>query len=190
LLLRPLSAKLLEPTIPESKGWIRREDLLAISGRSRKELMKLAREKGVSGYSTPAGGCLLTDPAFALRVRDLLEHDMLTLREMRRLTVGRHFRLPLGSKLIVGRNEADNETLTEMVGPGDTVLSTPGCPGPTAILSGCDAAREEGLAASVVARYSDDSRKGLVGVLISSTGGERTMDAAPLDPDRVKELMI
>jgi tRNA U34 2-thiouridine synthase MnmA/TrmU len=190
LLLRPLSAKLLDPTIPESRGWVRRDDLLAISGRSRKELIRLAHQKGITGYSTPAGGCLLTDPGYALRVRDLMAHDMLTLRDVKRLAVGRHFRLPQGSKLIVGRNEADNEALTGMAGPGDTVLSTPYCPGPTAVLSGDGAEEEAGLAAGVVARYSDDRQKGLVSVLIVSKETERIEDVAPLDPGRVRELMI
>jgi tRNA-specific 2-thiouridylase len=190
LLLRPLSARLLEPTVPETKGWVRREALLAISGRSRKELMRLAAEKGITGYSTPAGGCLLTDPAFALRVRDLMTHGMLTLGEMQRLTVGRHFRLPQGSKLIVGRNQADNEALASRVRPADTVLTTPECPGPTAVLSGEEAASEEGLAAAIVARYSDDRHKNLVRIRIVAGDSERVEDVVPLDPEAARRMMI
>ncbi len=43
LVLRPLSAKLLPLSIPEEKGWVNRDRLLAISGRSRKPQIALAK---------------------------------------------------------------------------------------------------------------------------------------------------
>ena len=135
LLLRPLSAKLLAPTIPEIEGWVNRDALLAVSGRSRKELIKLAGELGVTGYTTPGGGCLLTDPKFAGRVRDLLAHDTFTLDDVELLKVGRHLRFPGGPKLVVGRNEGDNEELESLAVEGDTVLTTEECPGPVAMSS-------------------------------------------------------
>lgn len=190
LLVRPLSALLLDPTIPEQKGWVKRDDFLAISGRSRKELMRLAEAKGITGYATPAGGCLLTDPHFSVRVRDLLDYGMLTLREARRLTMGRHFRLPGGSKLIVGRNENDNEALTETAVPSDTVLTTPECPGPVGILTGEDSAHEESMAAGIIARYSDGRPTGCVKISIQSGGVTRVEEVSPLDPNEVKRLMI
>jgi tRNA U34 2-thiouridine synthase MnmA/TrmU len=188
LLLRPLSAQLLKPTVPETEGWVDRDSLLAISGRSRKELLRLAKDKGLEGYSTPAGGCLLTDPGFSARVRDLLDHDMLSLDELRRLTVGRHFRLPKGSKLIVGRNHSDNEVLLATAGSADTVLTTPECPGPVGILVG-DASEEE-IAASIVARYSDGRATGRVKILTRTSAAERMGEVSPLDAESVRELMI
>ena len=190
LLLRPLCAKLLAPTVPEEQGWVDRERLLGISGRSRKELLRLAEEKRVTGYSSPGGGCLLTDPRFAVRVRDLLKHDVLTLDGIELLKVGRHFRLPLGSKLVVGRNEADNIRLLALHNESDTVLTTESCPGPTAILKGARAREEEDLAAAIVTRYSDGRTAGVAAVSITSPTGRRIRDTAPMAADDVEGLMI
>ena len=71
LVLRPLSAKLLKPTIPETTGLVNREMLCGFSSRSRKPQMALAREFGLTDYPTPAGGCLLTDPGYAHRLKEL-----------------------------------------------------------------------------------------------------------------------
>ena len=108
-LLRPLSAHLLEPTVPEARGWVDRDRLLAIEGRSRREQLTLARERGVELFSCAAGGCRLTDPAIARRVRDLFrfcpDYD---LQDARLCNTGRHFRLRDGLKAIVGRDETEN----------------------------------------------------------------------------------
>jgi tRNA U34 2-thiouridine synthase MnmA/TrmU len=190
LIVRPLSAKLLEESVPESKGWVNRDDLLAINGRSRRDQLRLASEKGVRGFSSPAGGCLLTDPRFAVRVRDLIGHDGLTMHGAGLLRVGRHFRLPLGSKLIVGRDQKDNEHLLSKAQPWDVVLDTEDCPGPIAILTGEAAVGEVDLAASVVARYSDGRFTGRVRVHVISPDGHHFQDAVPLDAENVRRLMI
>jgi len=190
LILRPLSAKVLEESIPEARGWVRREDMLGISGRSRREQLSLAREKGLVGYSAPAGGCLLTDPRFAQRVRDLLAHGNLTLEQADLLRIGRHFRLANDSKLIVGRNQSENERLARAWRSGQVLLVTEDCPGPTAILDGCAADRDLGAAAAVVARYSDGRSRGSVKVAVASTAGRHSLVAAPLDAAEVEKLMI
>ena len=46
-ILRPLSAKFLAVTIPEKEGWINRENLLGMEGRSRKPQIKLADQYGI-----------------------------------------------------------------------------------------------------------------------------------------------
>ncbi len=189
-LVRPLSAQLLSPTIPEEKGWIRREELLAISGRSRKDLMRLARDKGLSGYASPGGGCLLTDPRFAEKMRDTMSHNELTENAVSLLKVGRHFRLPLGSKLVIGRNEAENESLAGLATEQDTLLDTVSNPGPIAILQGGRASEEEELAARMVARYSDGKASSVVTVSIKSPEGSRTLDAEPMNPQEVGSHMI
>jgi tRNA U34 2-thiouridine synthase MnmA/TrmU len=189
-LVRPLSAKLLAPTIPEEKRWIRREDLLAISGRSRKELMRLAREKGLSGYASPGGGCLLTDPRFAEKMRDTMSHNKLTEHTVSLLKVGRHFRLPLGSKLVIGRNEAENEHLSDLAEEQDTLLDTISNPGPIAILQGARASEEEELAARMVARYSDGKSSSAVTVSIKSREGTRILEVEPMNPQEVGSFMI
>ncbi|SNB47566.1 hypothetical protein [Geobacter sp. DSM 9736] len=123
LLLRPLSAKHFEPTLPELEGWVDREKLLAIQGRSRKEQMQLAEELDVTNYPCPAGGCLLTELSFVSKIRDIFDHtDNLNLRDFRLLKVGRHFRIGSNTKLLVGRNEAENELLDRSVQNGEATL--------------------------------------------------------------------
>ena len=107
-IVRPLSAGLLEPTIPEKRGWVDREAMLSVSGRSRKPQIALAEEKGLLDYPCPAGGCLLTDPIFAHRLRDLLDHvGELRKADVSLLRLGRHFRVGGGAKAIVGRDEGE-----------------------------------------------------------------------------------
>ncbi|MDQ7055991.1 MAG: hypothetical protein Q9M89_05785 [Persephonella sp.] len=70
---KPLSAKLLPPTVPEIKGWVDREKLEGIVGRSRKRQLQLAKELGIDEYEQPAGGCCyLTDENFARKYKETL----------------------------------------------------------------------------------------------------------------------
>lgn len=190
LLLRPLSARLLRETIPEKEGWVEREKLLAISGRSRAVQMRLAEELGLHDYSTPAGGCLLTDPGYSKRVRDLIDHGDLTMLQADRLRTGRHFRLPGGSKLVIGRNREENESLLESLAEGELAIITTSCPGPTAVLTGSAAASELELAASMVARYGDDKSRPAIEMEVMGPGGPRTMSSGRMSPDDVAGLMI
>lgn len=190
LLLRPLSAKLLPPTIPETRGWVDREKLLAIRGRSRGEQLRLAEERGLTGYSTPAGGCLLTDPGYSARIRDLMSHDDLTMVQARRLRVGRHFRLPGGSKLIIGRNEEENAILHASLEKGDLAIVTVGCPGPTAVLTGPGAASELEVAASMVARYGDDKTSPAIEMRIVGPQEPFSLSTGRMSPEEVAEMMI
>lgn len=115
LVLRPLSAALLDPTIPEKEGWVDRSKLLALSGRSRKPQMALAKEKGMEDYPQPAGGCCyLTDPQYAQKLQDFFDHNgkpALTHETVLMLKVGRHLRISPEVKVIVGRNERENNFL-------------------------------------------------------------------------------
>ncbi len=115
LVLRPLSAALLDPTIPEVKGWVDRDKLLALSGRSRKPQMALAKANGLEDYPQPAGGCCyLTDPQYAAKLKDFFDHEgkyELTHEHVIMLKVGRHFRVSRKARVIVGRNERENNFL-------------------------------------------------------------------------------
>jgi len=123
LLLRPLSAQHFPPTKPELEGWVDRNKLLAIQGRSRKEQMRIAEELDVRNYPCPAGGCLLTETAFAPKVRDIFDHcDLLNIRDFRLLKIGRHFRLGPKTKVIIGRDEADNSLLEHNIQQGEVQL--------------------------------------------------------------------
>lgn len=136
-LVRPLSAKLLAPTIPEKEGLLDRAKLLDISGRARDRQIALAAKFGIRDYPSPAGGCKLTEEAFGRKLRDLKEHEGLhsrTLVEL--LLVGRRFRLPDGSSVILGRDAKENARLAETVFPGRVLLepSARHLVGPTAFI--------------------------------------------------------
>ena len=133
-LVRPMSAKLLEPTIPEIEGILDREKLLDISGRSRDRQIALAAEFGITDYPSPAGGCKLTEEAFGRKLKDLKEHEGLKSRALLDLlVVGRRFRLPGGSSVILGRDAGENALLGK--GSFAAVLKpTNGIVGPTAAI--------------------------------------------------------
>lgn len=136
-ILRPLSANHFEQTVPEREGWVKREKLLGISGRSRKTQIALAAEKDIRDYPCPAGGCLLTDKNFSERMRDYLEFtDNPSIRDIPLLKVGRHFRLEGGDKLIVARNEQECKTLKNLFREKDHLLTPLDIPGPVLILQG------------------------------------------------------
>ncbi len=112
LLLRPLSARHFKPTIPEKEGWVDRNRLLAIEGRSRSVQMQMAENLDVKNYPCPAGGCLLTELSFVPKIKDVFAHsEELNLRDFRLLKTGRQFRVGPHTKAIMGRSEADNDIL-------------------------------------------------------------------------------
>lgn len=138
-ILRPLSAHCFEPTIPEERGLVDRNRLLGIRGRSRKDQMALATEKGIRDYPCPAGGCLLTDKNFADRLRDYFEHtESPSIKDMPLLRVGRHFRLKTGGKIVVARNEAEGRALRNLSTEQDHLLIPRNFSGPVVLLQGQD----------------------------------------------------
>jgi tRNA U34 2-thiouridine synthase MnmA/TrmU len=159
LLLRPLSAKHFQPTIPEIEGWVDRNRLLAIQGRSRKEQMQLAGELDVKNYPCPAGGCLLTELSFVSKVRDVFDHsDELNLRDFRLLRIGRHFRIAPRTKLIVGRDEAENNLLEKQIQAGEATVHWLEGGGPLGVLMGEVDERVLETAAKIVLRYTKAER--------------------------------
>jgi tRNA-uridine 2-sulfurtransferase len=134
--LRPLSAQLLPKTEPEKKGLVDRSLLGSIQGRSRKEQLQLAKQFSIADPPNSAGGCLLTDPQFAKRIRDLMKYSISepSINDVELLKVGRHFRFDSHSKLIVGRNHGENECLLTLVLNTDYLIQTVSIPGPIAIL--------------------------------------------------------
>jgi tRNA U34 2-thiouridine synthase MnmA/TrmU len=167
LVLRPLSAKVLEPTIPEKEGWVPREKLLGLSGRGRKEQFALAGAFGIKDFPCPSGGCLLTDPEFSKRLKDLMRHDHgFTLNDIALLKLGRHFRLDKAAKLIVGRDEEENNQLLNLVLPQDQVLmATPELAGPTAVGRGAFSDELTAQACRIVARYCDRNGNNAVEII-------------------------
>jgi tRNA-specific 2-thiouridylase len=158
-ILRPLSAALLPETEPERSGKVDRGRLCDIQGRGRKRQMEMAIRYGVTSYPPPAGGCLLTDPIFARRLRDLFDrHPDHRIRDIELLKVGRHFRLTEATKAVVGRNIMDNGTIEKLAEAGDALIRIDQFPGPTVLVPGGGDEAELRLAAGLCARYSDAPR--------------------------------
>lgn len=155
MVLRPLSAKLLPITIPEERGWVNRDRLYDISGRTRSRQLALAKELGITDYAQPAGGCLLTNVEFARRLRDLFDHNVTDMNDIILLKVGRHFRLSPTVKLIVGRNQSENKFIAEMVAPDDILLEVVEYGSPLCLLRGKEAKEFIPLAARICKYYSD-----------------------------------
>jgi tRNA U34 2-thiouridine synthase MnmA/TrmU len=154
-ILRPLSAKLLPETHIEKKGLVDREKLLAISGRSRKPQIELAKKFNLADYPCPAGGCLLTYREFADKLRDLFTHKKhVSVADVNLLKVGRHFRFGK-NKIIVGRNETENKILTAKKSPNDYFFEVPDCGSPITLLQGPKTRKAIEKAAALTAYYSD-----------------------------------
>lgn len=155
-IVRPLSAGLLPETDPEKEGLIKRENLGMIKGRTRKAQLEMAKKYGIENPPNAGGGCLLTDPAFGLRAKDLFEHiENPTINDIDLLKIGRHLRLDEETKLVVGRNKDENEMIKAIALPDDVLLEARDHMGPVSILRGKNADKHISFASSVTLRYSD-----------------------------------
>ena len=158
LVVRPLCQALMWTTIPEERGWVDRSGLLSIQGRGRKKQIALAKELGILDFPQPAGGCcFLTDGNYGKRLRDVLDHkpkEDVTFEDLLLLKLGRHFRLPGGSKLVVGRQHDENEMLEGFWTLG-LFLHVPDHPSPRALFVGGAEDADLELAMRITARYSD-----------------------------------
>ncbi|MBN1976896.1 MAG: hypothetical protein JW918_05800 [Anaerolineae bacterium] len=193
-LLRPLSARLLEPTIPEQRGWVDRGRLYAIEGRGRKEQIALAAEFGITGYAQPSGGCCyLIHQTYSRRLRDFLDREgeeALNAAQAQLLAVGRHLRLESGRKVIVGRHERENDYLESCDMPG-VLLATPDHPGPVTLVPGEPTREEIEQAARFTAGYSDGQDEPAVRVEVRRGGGPvEVITVKPLPREEAQALMV
>ncbi len=154
LILRPLCAKNLAPTKPELEGWVDRERLLDISGRGREKQLQMAKEFGFSEFESPGGGCLLTLEAFANKIKDFVKYDKFESEDIELLKFGRHLRLPNGAKLIIGRNQADNEELRKIKNSKMDFFDLNGIVGPVALLSKNANDDDKNLATKLILTYA------------------------------------
>lgn len=188
-LLRPLSARFFPPTEAEREGVVPRWKLPAISGRSRKPQIELARTLDLGDYPCPAGGCLLTDPQFAHRVREMLAREPDSrLADAVLLIHGRHYRLPDGARLVIGRNEKDNRSIAALARPGDALLVPAAGSGPTGL---CRPGTAEAVAAAagLIVGYG----KGVTRLTLTRPQtplGEVLADIAPLTPELAETWRI
>ena len=179
-ILRPLSAQVMAETAAVRDGLVDPERLAGIKGRSRKPQFALAAELGLKDYLCPAGGCLLTDPEFAIRFKDLLEHDPdFGIADAVLLRYGRHFRLPSGAKVICGRNGDENPIIERALGSCDALLLPVNTMGPSVLCRG-GTADDITVAAGILSTYCKGD--GSVEVAVRGIEGERgTIIAPPLD---------
>jgi tRNA-uridine 2-sulfurtransferase len=192
LILRPLSALLLKETKPEQQGLVDRSRLLDIRGRSRKLQMALAAQYGLHDYPAPAGGCLLTDPIFSLRLKELFSHSPdPALREVELLKAGRHFRLDSKMKVIVGRNEKENEFIEKWIDPGDGWARVIGHPGPMTLATGGVLTPEDREKLALLClTYSDAPGEQVGSVRVGQGGQEWEVNVAKILKEDFKKWMI
>jgi len=174
LILRPMCAKLLEPTTPEIEGWVDREKLLDISGRSRERQLSLVKEFGWEDYESPGGGCLLTEAHYSDRIREFIKHDDFTVSDIDLLKFGRHFRLPNGAKVVVGRNQEDNEGLQRVKSDKYTTITLP-IGGPFSLISSNASDNDKALGAKLAITYARSSANENYDILV----GDETISISP-----------
>jgi len=162
IVVRPLSAKLLPPTLPEIKGWIDREKMYDISGRERKIQMELAEKFGLKNYESPAGGCLLTDRNFSNRLKDFIKTRKLEVADIDILKVGRHFKVN-DKKVIISRNKDENPILKAYNGDKFLKMFPIGVPGPVGLIENDSNKETKKLAAKILLTYTK-ANKGVVGI--------------------------
>ena len=193
LVVRPLSAGLLPPSLPEENGWIDRNQLLAISGRSRKPQIKLAQQYGINDYPCPAGGCLLTDPQFALKMKDLIRYSPdFVLSDVNLLKVGRHFRLTPTTKVIVGRMESENERLQALSRDEDLLMEAVDVPGALSVLRGPPEPEQLNLCAAITARYGKGRDLPKEKVAVTGKNGIKSMEmeVTPAEDQSIVKYLI
>ena len=192
LILRPLSAKALPVSIPEEKGWIDREALYGVTGRGRKAQEALAARFGFNRYFQPAGGCILTDPYYARRIKAFIRHrgqEALTSRVMLLCRFGRHFWLDGGRWAVVGRDEKDNEAL-EGLAEGKWIFEAADYQGPTVIADGDWNEAEARRIASILVRYVNKRRETEIRVRCRREGKEYELLAQPAEASDVEAWRV
>lgn len=191
LVLRPLSAKLLKPTLVEESGLVTRELLYDFGGRSRKPQMALAKEFGLTEYPAPAGGCLLTEPNYSYRLKELLGHDPNpSLLDLQLLRIGRHFRLSPECKVVVGRDMSENEALSKLADEKGIILRVIGHGSPLTLVRGTAGQDEVTTAASLCARYSDAKKLAEAEVKVAAKEEVTRLKVAPATDFIVDALKI
>ena len=191
-IVRPLSAKLLPETLAEQAGMADRDLLLDIKGRSRKPQMALAKKYSVTQYPAPAGGCLLTDPGYSQRLKDLFDHqEIQTETDLELLKYGRHIRLSDTEKIIVGRTRQDNEHIIAHYLPQkDVLIKLENKPGPTVIIPGGGHRETVLKAAAICGGYSKAVSNQSIKAVVTRPEGREIVSIAPILPKEIKDLLL
>jgi tRNA-uridine 2-sulfurtransferase len=190
-IVRPLSAGLLPETDPEKNGLIKRENLGMIRGRTRRAQLDMAKKYGIENPPNAGGGCLLTDPTFGLRAKDLFAHtETPTINDIDLLKIGRHFRLDENTKFVVGRNKDENEMIKAIALPGDILFQARDHMGPVSILRGKNIEAHVGLASSVTLRYSDAPKGKQASVIITKNNSNEEIITQSVEEDSYIKFRI
>jgi tRNA U34 2-thiouridine synthase MnmA/TrmU len=191
-ILRPLSAQRLPETIAESKGLVDRSRLLDLSGRSRKPQLQMAKAFGITKFPTPAGGCLLTDKKYSIRLRDLLDHQKeVSERELHLLKYGRQFRTRNGLKFIIGRNKQDNALIQCNYDPQtDVLIKLTHLSGPLGLIPQKATRAEILLVGSAVAGYAKAAPHQAAEIRVNTPDGSENLDVLAIAPTDIRNLMI
>jgi tRNA-uridine 2-sulfurtransferase len=189
-ILRPLCAKILRPTLVEERGWVKRDDMLDLSGRGRKGQIAYAARYGLS-YAAPAGGCLLTNARTAERYADLAANSPdFSLSDFKLLAWGRHFRLNPKLKFVVARDDSENEMLDKLVMTNDTVVTMKDVLGPLGILRGTFNDEEARLACSIFTKYTRARTEAKAAVELTVKDVKRVIEVVPADEDTCSNYRI
>lgn len=187
LIVRPLSAMHFPPSIPEKEGVIDRDKLLGITGRSRTIQYKLAEQYGLKEFGCPGGGCLLTDSIFTMKLRDLFTYDKeFVLTDVELLSIGRHFRLRPDTKLVVGRDEGENEKLLSLWAEPYVMFRPVGFKGPNAILKGAFDDDIISIAANIIGHYGKHASATISVESNGSALNRHVVENINIKPDHLK----
>lgn len=183
-LLRPLCGKYLAPTLPEREGWVKREALKDFTGRSRKPQISMAKQFGLHDFAQPAGGCcFLTDKSYSDKLADLWQNrgeKYYELDDIMLLKVGRHLRPAPNFKMIIGREEGENNYL-EGYRKQYTHIRPLSHTGPLVLIDGQPSAEDIDLAARIAARFSNGRDADEVTVqVVTLDGGEWELPVVPM----------
>jgi tRNA-uridine 2-sulfurtransferase len=182
-LLRPLCAQHLDPTLPETEGAVKREHLFGWTGRSRHPQLAYAREHGLQ-HMSPAGGCLLTMVPSGKRYLQLVErYPDFDLTDFKLIAYGRHFLLTDHCRMVIARDDAENEPIEKIVTENDLCFDLADTPGPMGVGRGKFTEEDIATAAAMVARYSRARSEPQVRVKVfRRSGGEQIVTVKPADP--------
>jgi tRNA-uridine 2-sulfurtransferase len=192
LILRPLSAHVLPVTLPEENGWVDRGRLYGISGRGRRRQESLAAELGITEYPQPAGGCILTEPLYARRVKAFIKNrgqESITPDVMMLCRFGRHFWTGSGRWVVIGREEKDNEAL-EKLSAGWWVFEAEDIAGPTALADAISGPEEAAVIASMLVRYVNRRTEGRIRVRARRGVETLSLESAPMNPADLEKWMV
>ena len=197
-ILRPLCALNLAPTQMEVDGLVDRTKLRGFSGKTRKPQMELAEQLGIKEYPSPAGGCMLTEPQFARRLRDLYNHGKVSVKpiDVELLKLGRHMRVSPSAKVVCTRNENEYSLLIELLKDNYIVFDTADCTGSTVVLAsspGESISQEDmAFAGSVAARYSKDREKDSVRIKFKKNSDTEYeyVYVKPISDEEIKRVLL